>query len=206
MIEKFPPVKISVSVAVLGAVFLAGGGRAQEEAQQQPESIVLGPSVVLETTQGPIKVALYQHDAPITTSNFLDLVRRHFYDGTPFHRKEEGFVVQGGSKSGPMGLVTFQKSGKPRRIPLEKPANLTFNKPGVLGMARLKEPNSASCQFFITLNTAPRLDEPPGYAAFGEVVSDINTIYKLQIGDKITRAYVEGESAAPGGKEQLEKP
>lgn len=52
-------------------------------------------SVVLETTEGTIKVMLYD-DTPRHRDNFLRLVNEHFYDSLLFHRVIKGFMIQAG--------------------------------------------------------------------------------------------------------------
>ena len=44
---------------------------------------------------GIMKVELYPEIAPTTVNNFLDLVKKGFYDGIIFHRVIEGFMIQG---------------------------------------------------------------------------------------------------------------
>ncbi|MEO0649931.1 MAG: peptidylprolyl isomerase, partial [Planctomycetota bacterium] len=52
------------------------------------------PRVRLETSAGPIVVALYNDKAPDHTENFLAKVRGGEYDGTKFHRVIPGFMIQ----------------------------------------------------------------------------------------------------------------
>jgi len=49
---------------------------------------------------GTIKVELDADVAPISVSNFIDLVNISFYDGLTFHRIIDGFMVQGGDPDG----------------------------------------------------------------------------------------------------------
>ncbi|MES6496637.1 peptidylprolyl isomerase, partial [Cutibacterium acnes] len=119
------------------------------------------PLVVMETTKGTIKVRIYKTDAPITSTNYLELVGRGFYDGLTFHRYEPGFCIQGGD---PNGNGT---GGSGNTIPLEtnpRDPHTRHNAPGVLAMARASDPNSASSQFYFALSKVPQLDDPPGYA------------------------------------------
>src|SRR3990167_7188310 len=60
-----------------------------------PQSEIEGKKAVIEMEKGQITIELSK-DAPLASSNFIFLVREKFYDGLTFHRKEEGFVVQGG--------------------------------------------------------------------------------------------------------------
>jgi len=80
----------------------------------------------------PITIELDGNEAPITAGNFVDLVQKHVYDGTIFHRvvrEPQPFVVQGGdpqskdpkispNKWGTGGYID-PKTGGQRYIPLE---------------------------------------------------------------------------------------
>jgi peptidyl-prolyl cis-trans isomerase B (cyclophilin B) len=146
------------------------------------------PVVLLDTTKGPIKIRVFQKDAPITSNNFLDLVKRGFYNGLTFHRYEPGFVIQGGDPDGNgSGNFVDPQTKKTRHIPLEKKPNLKHDKAGMVAMARTNDPNSASCQFYITLAAADFLDNPPGYAVFGQVVEGLPNALKLRAGDKMKK-------------------
>lgn len=149
------------------------------------ESIINSDTVLIETEKGPIKIKLFVKETPITSENFIDLVKKGFYDGTIFHRVIDNFVIQGGDPLGDgTGNYINPKTGKPRFITLEANTGLKFDKVGRVGMARTSDPNSASCQFFIALQPLPSLDaggvDPNGYAVFGQVTEDtIETIKKI---------------------------
>jgi len=51
--------------------------------------------VVIETTEGTIKVKLY-NETPLHKANFLKLVNESFYDGVLFHRVIKNFMIQTG--------------------------------------------------------------------------------------------------------------
>ena len=137
--------------------------------------------VVFQTTKGNIKAELYVKEAPITTKNFIGLVDSGFYNGLTFHRYEPGFVIQGGD---PKGDGT---GGSSKTIPLEINENLTHIQ-GALAMARSNDPNSASSQFYITLDEAHFLDG--NYAVFGKVISGMVVVDSLRVGDKINNAFI----------------
>jgi len=142
-----------------------------------------GRTVTLETDKGIIKFALYEEDAPVTTANFAKLVESGFYDGLNFHRVEPGFVIQGGC---PLGSGSGQSKDM---IPLEISANLRHDAAGVVAMARRQDPNSASCQFYITLGPQSFLDD--NYAVFGRVTEGLEIVEDIRRGDKIIKATVE---------------
>ena len=155
------------------------------------------PIVDMETTKGLIKIHIYQSEAPITSSNFLDLVSKGFYNGLTFHRYEPGFVIQGGDPNGNgTGGYIDPKTHRERTIRLEiNPANphLRHDAAGVVAMARSGNPDSASSQFYITLGPCMFLnDSGGGYAVFGRVTSGLDVVKSLTKGDKMTKVTIEG--------------
>jgi cyclophilin family peptidyl-prolyl cis-trans isomerase len=133
---------------------------------------------VIETSKGTIRFELYESDAPITTGNFIELAERGFYDGLTFHRYEPGFVIQGGC---PLGNGT---GGADKRIKLEVSRDLNHGEAGAVAMARSSQPDSASCQFYITLGRADFLDM--NYAVFGRVTEGMDVVNNIRVGDRMT--------------------
>jgi len=149
------------------------------------------PVVVMETSRGTIKIQVHLTDAPVTAGNFVDLVKRGFYNGLTFHRYEPGFVIQGGCPKGTgMGGFVDPGTGSERRIKLEKIAHLKHDAEGVVAMARANDPDTASSQFYITLARATFLDAPPGYAVFGKVIDGMPAVMQLRKGDQMTKVSV----------------
>lgn len=132
--------------------------------------------VVIELENGKqIKLELYPEKAPITVENFLKLVKDGFYDGLIFHRVIEGFMIQGGDPEGTgMGGAEekikgeFEDNGVPNDIKHVR---------GVVSMARSRNYDSASSQFFIVHKDAPHLDGQ--YAAFGKVVEGMDAVDEI---------------------------
>lgn len=145
-----------------------------------------GRTVVIETNKGTIKFALYEQDAPITTANFVGLVEREFYDGLKFHRVVPGFVIQGGD---PRGDGT---GGSDAKIKLEVSPQLKHDAAGVVAMARSQHPDSASCQFYITLDKISHLDM--NYAVFGRVTEGLDVVMDIKQGDVMKTVRLEGAS------------
>ena len=148
---------------------------------------------IIETNHGAITIELYEDKTPITAGNFIDLVERGFYDGLKFHRYEPNFVIQGGDPrgNGTGGFVDPQTK-RERRIKLEVSPDLKHGDAGAVAMARSQDPNSASCQFYITLQATPHLDM--GYAVFGKVTEGLDNVLKLREGDKMNAVTIEGAS------------
>jgi cyclophilin family peptidyl-prolyl cis-trans isomerase len=141
------------------------------------------PVVTIETTKGTIKAVLYTDKAPISAQNFIALAKRRFFDGLTWHRVVPGFVIQGGDPTG------TGEGGSDRTIPLEIGKGLGHDGPGVLGMARDSNPDSASSQFYITQAAQPRLDGR--YAVFGKVISGLDVVMAIQVGDRMTKVTVQ---------------
>lgn len=139
--------------------------------------------VVIHTEKGDIAATILASKAPMTSANFLNLVKRGFYDGLKFHRVEPGFVIQGGD---PFGNGTGNAGYK---FADEVTPGLVFDKAGVLAMAN-SGPNSNGSQFFITLGPAPHLnhrDNPPRqFNIFGRVTKGQEVATAIKVGDKIT--------------------
>ena len=132
--------------------------------------------VVFSTTLGEVTIELYPEKAPITVENFLAYVDAGFYDGTVFHRVVPGFVIQGGGFTESME----QKSTRP---PIKNEAdNGLKNERGTLSMARTRDVNSGTSQFFINLIDNAFLDHGTrdfGYAVFARVVVGMDVIDKI---------------------------
>ena len=131
--------------------------------------------------QGDIVLELFINWAPITVTNFVDLVEQSFYDGIFFHRVIDDFVIQTGDPScKTVGIYPASdpgcgSNGSDENIPFEADANLTHIN-GAVGMARSVDPDSASSQFYICDSSQHGLDngnrsqdDDPGYAVFGIV-------------------------------------
>jgi len=174
-------------------------------------------TVAVETEKGLITVVVDGYSAPVTAGNFVDLVDRGFYNGLPFIRSEESYVLQTGDPEGKEeGFI--DSAGKYRNVPLEvlvrddkepvygitledagryrdEPV-LPFSAYGTLAMARAEaEPDSGSSQFFFFL-FEPELT-PAGlnlldgrYAVFGYMIEGKEVLDQLKQGDKIVSAKV----------------
>jgi len=57
-------------------------------------------TIEMQTTKGDLTIVVDGYSAPINGGNFVDLVQRGFYDGLPFIRSEDNFVVQTGDPVG----------------------------------------------------------------------------------------------------------
>lgn len=130
-------------------------------------------TLVLELATGKVTIELRSDLAPNHVARIKELVRKGFYDGTPFHRVIDGFMAQGGD---PTGTGTGGSGTKLRAEFTGEP----FVR-GVVGMARSASPDSADSQFFIMLGSAPSLDGR--YTAVGRVLDGMEAVDRIKKGD-----------------------
>ena len=127
----------------------------------------------LETMVGPLKIQFYPDTAPMHVTNGIYLSRLGFYDGLKFHRREEGFVIQGGDPKGDgTGGPGYQIKAEFNKKPHVR---------GAVAMARSSDPNSAGSQFYICLAPANFLDGQ--YTVFGIVTKGMDVVDKVRVGD-----------------------
>ena len=148
------------------------------------------PIVRISTEIGEIEIEIFEKEAPVTATNFLEYIKKGIFKNTCFYRvvnmenqsdneiKIE--VIQGGlrwSDSIP-GLEPI----------IHETTDITGIKhlDGTLSMARDK-PGSASSEFFICINNQPELDyggkrnpDGQGFAAFGKVIKGMDVVRKIQ--------------------------
>lgn len=173
---------------VIGAI-LFGGCSSDKSEKKQPEPRVISgrPQVVLETNMGNIVIELFPDVAPNHVNNFLDLVENNFYDSLTFHRALSGKLIQGGDPNGDgTGHAGYV-------IPAEF-SNLQ-HLPGTLAMARGADPNSASCQFYITVSQMPGLDG--SYTIFGQVIEGLDVARKISEVETRANPAMDGEKSMP---------
>jgi peptidyl-prolyl cis-trans isomerase B (cyclophilin B) len=135
--------------------------------------------VVMETSQGTIKLELYPDKAPLTVKNFLAYVDEGFYDGTVFHRVIPNFMIQGG------GMEPGMRQKKTKASIKNESANGLANKRGSVAMARTNAPDSATAQFFVNVTDNGFLDKAQardgvGYCVFGQVIEGLDVVDKIK--------------------------
>ena len=159
---------LSVVVLGLGASLSLSAVAGQGSAEK--------PVVVLDTSMGAITLELNPERAPISAENFLRYVDEGFYDNLIFHRVMPGFMIQSGGMTDQM---VEKSEGKHGSIKNESSNGLS-NVRGTIAMARMNDPNSASCQFFINHADNSRLDTfRGGYAVFGKVIDGLDVVDKI---------------------------
>ena len=175
-------------------------------------------TVEMVTSKGPVTIVLDGYSAPVTAGNFVDLVERGFYDGLPFVRSEDNYVLQAGDPPGSEVGFVDPDTSEYRNIPLEilvrgeeepiygitledlglyrEQPILPFSAYGTVALARPEEePDGGSSQFFFFLFEAELT--PAGlnlldgrYAVFGYVVEGQEVLGQIKKGDKIESAKV----------------
>lgn len=134
-------------------------------------------NAILAIERGNISLKLYERRAPNTTANFIKLAESGFYDGLIFHRVVPGFVIQTGDPTG------TGEGGSNETIDLEVHPELRHLK-GAVGMAReLDDVNSATSQFYITMDEYPHLDG--NFSVFGQVFGGMNIVWQIKQGDML---------------------
>jgi len=137
------------------------------------------PQAYIDTSKGTIQFELAVLDAPRTVASFIALVRRNYYRGVQWHRVVPDFVVQTGDPRG-------DGSGGPGYTIRDELNQRPYLR-GTVGMA-LSGPDTGGSQFFITHSPAPHLDAD--YTVFGQVVSGMDVVDRLQQWDTIDRIRV----------------
>jgi len=133
-------------------------------------------TLVLDTTQGRVTIAMRPDLAPNHVARIKELVRQGFYNGIVFHRVIDGFMAQTGC---PQGTGTGG-SGKKLKAEFNKEPHVR----GTVSMARAANPNSGDSQFFICFDDARFLDGQ--YTAWGNVIEGIENVDKIKRGEPVS--------------------
>ncbi len=133
--------------------------------------------VRFKTTKGDIVMQLMVEHAPASVLSFLSLIENGYYTDKTFHRVVPNFVVQGGCPRGDGygGHEWALRSELP-------PAH--FGE-GYVGLASAGK-DTESSQWFITHTPTPHLDGR--YTIFARVISGMEIVNELEVGDKILAA------------------
>lgn len=147
------------------------------------ESVV---DVTMTTTMGDIQIELYADKAPVTVSNFLELIDGGHLDGGSFYR-----VVSFATDNGSPKIEVIQGGPGDAESPLAPIEHETtettgiLHKNGVISMAR-GAVGTAAADFFICIGDQPGLDfgqprhaDRQGFAAFGKVVAGMDVVARI---------------------------
>jgi len=156
------------------------------------------------TSRGEFSVKLYGKDAPIHVGNFIELVRKGFYQNNKFHRYVPGFVIQGGdpqtqslTSEQVIEAVNNQTGGLGTGGPgyvikgeFDPAVNPNKHTVGAMGMARSNDPDSGGSQFYFALDPLAQLDG--NYTVFGQVTDGLDVVKSLRVGDVIENIEIVG--------------
>jgi peptidylprolyl isomerase len=132
--------------------------------------------LILETTKGPVTIALRPDLAPTHVGRIKELVREGFYDGVAFHRVIDGFMAQTGC---PQGTGTGG-SGQKLKAEFSKEKHVR----GTVSMARSQNPDSGDSQFFICFEESPWLNGQ--YTVWGRVIEGMDNVDKIKRGEPVS--------------------
>ena len=145
-----------------------------------PTDVIGEKQARISTKYGDIVIELFDKTAPITVSNFVYLANNGFYNKLTFHRRES-WVLQGGD---PKGNGT---GGPGYTIPDEVEDSYDYSR-GIVAMANRGIPTTGGSQFFIMLIDTPL---PKQYSIFGRVVSGMDVVDKMKVGDVMNEVVIE---------------
>ncbi len=132
---------------------------------------------------GEFVIQLYPDKAPITVNSFVFLAREGYFDGVTFHRVIDGFMAQGGDRSG------TGREG-PGYMFENEDSDLSFDKEGVVAMANAGRDTNGS-QFFITFGPAEFLNG--GYTIFGQVIEGMDVVNGITRRDPMANPNFDGD-------------
>jgi len=179
----------------------------QPDEARKGVAAVSNPVVIMTTSQGAIKIELWQDKAPVTVANFLRYTDEKFYDGTIFHRVMSGFMIQGG------GFTPDMKQ-KACHDPIKNEASASLsNKKGTIAMARTNVVDSATAQFFINHDFffyvwVYNVFYTPagfGYAVFGKVTDGMDVVEKIAAVATGRSGRHDAGPATPGSNEPVRR-
>lgn len=157
-----------VGVAAFALLFAFAGAEASLAQEGKPH-------LMIELKDGVVDIELLPELAPKQVERTITLANSGFYNGIVFHRVIAGFMAQTGDPTG-TGMGGSDLPDLPAEF-----SNEPFVR-GVLGAARAQDPNSANSQFFITFADAQFLNGQ--YTVFGKVVSGMEFVDKIKLGDE----------------------
>jgi cyclophilin family peptidyl-prolyl cis-trans isomerase len=124
--------------------------------------------VRLETTKGPIVIAVHRDWAPRGADRFHELVTSGYYDAAPIFRIRAGTWAQFGIAADPK----VAQAWRTRTIP-DDPYKGVTNKRGTVAFA-FKDPGGRTTQVFINLRDNSATHEKEPFVVFGEVVEGMD--------------------------------
>ena len=149
-----------------------------------PQSLLAGPSatpvqspdsfrVVIETSKGPITIAVTRALSPRGADRLYELVSRGYFTDLRFFRHVPGFIVQFGMHGDPAINAVWEKAAL-----RDEPMGMS-NTRGTVVFATAG-PNTRSNQFFFNLgDNTGSLDPYGNFSPFGSIVDGMDVVDKL---------------------------
>jgi len=155
-------------IFILGLILLACAGQKEKgvEIKMAKKTPYLNMTV---KEYGNIVIKLFPEEAPKNVKNIVELTNKGFYNGLKFHRIIKGFVIQGGCPKG-------DGTGDPGYEIQDEISPKLKHLKGTVAMAN-RGPNTNGSQFYICLESLPRLDGK--YTIIGEVVEGMDVVEKI---------------------------
>ena len=141
-------------------------------------------TLLIETTKGPVVIAMRPDLAPNHVAHIKKLARDGAYDGVVFHRVIDGFMAQTGDVKFGKGDNTSRAGTGGSDYPnLKQEFSAEPHVRGVASMARSQNPDSANSQFFIVFDDARFLDRQ--YTVWGKVLEGMENVDKIKRGEPV---------------------
>ena len=135
--------------------------------------------VKILTDKGEITLSLLVEEAPGSVANFVDLIQQKYFDGKFVHRMVPNFVMQTGCNRGDgFGSEAYS---------IRSEFSLQRYEEGSVGMASAGK-DTEGTQWFITHSPTPHLDGR--YSLFAKVVSGMDVVHKIEVGDQIVSVHL----------------
>jgi cyclophilin family peptidyl-prolyl cis-trans isomerase len=140
---------------------------------------------LVETDPGPIEIALQPELAPNHVRNFIALARVGYFDGLVFERtvherapaSEENQDVEVELIEAGCPLGTGEAGIGSLGYWLRPEFTSAHHEEGTVGACHGREPDTAACKFYVTLNRAPSLDG--NFTVFGKVTQGIDVARRI---------------------------
>ncbi len=175
---------IAIFVIVFAAVAASGVFKGGESTLEP----IAPTKVLLQTTAGNITIDL-RTDKPLTSTNFINLVKEGKYDGTAFHRTVANFMIQGGRVNSSVSAIKDEIGSN------------NSNTKYTIAMANTNQANSATSEFFINVADNGIKYASSGfdktYTVFGTVISGKDVVDAIANAPATENPYITGEISVP---------
>ncbi len=153
------------------------------------------PHILIVTSDGDIEAELYPGKAPKTVAAFLSYIDSGYYTNSSFYRVvfTEGLTTALNTGLIQGGIYGTNEKDHPNVAGIEHESTRQTGLShvnGTLSLART-DPGTASTEFFICIGDQTQFDygnsgraDSLGFAAFGEVLSGMDVVRKIQLSKK----------------------